>query len=413
MKHFRIREPYSTKNVGKDHSSSSAGSTLFVTHMHPLTRFLLGCTLVSLGIFISASGGSWDITNHLLNKPESFFSAPHAMLYTGVASAIVGCAVMLRAHKSMQSFYQSLGISTKLVIAGIAMLLIAGPVDFAWHSAFGLDGLLSPPHFVLLMGMVISSLGSLFGIILCTNRDKLNDRSDLENVSRYRPSKTSCSSLFMRPYIAMILIIIGIMPIWLSLEGVIGMFSLPFSKTQFFDFNPDPSFAAVLATLSYPFLLSLILISSFIIGKNSFGIISVTGSIYVAVSVLTVIIPNESLIVTLPFYILNLIPIIVVDVLLSVSKHRFPYYISLGGAILGSTFFMVHYPLITHIYNEVVTKQAFVWPSLTSSIYFGMIGSIYPLLVVPGVAMGITGAIAANKIIAHRIQWHNKEQRVS
>jgi hypothetical protein len=369
---------------------------------------------VSLGIFISGTGGSWDITNHLLNKPENFFSAPHAMLYTGVASAMVGCAVMLRAHKSMQSFYQSLGTSsTKLVIAGIAMLLIAGPVDFAWHSAFGLDGLLSPPHFVLLMGMVISSLGSLFGIILCTNRDKLNDSSDLENVSRYRPSRTSCSSLFMRPYIAMILIIIGIMPIWLSLEGVIGMFSLPFSKTQFFDFNPDPSFAAVLATLSYPFLLSLILISSFIIGKNSFGIISVTGSIYVAVSVLTVIIPNESLIVTLPFYILNLIPIIVVDVLLSVSKHRFPYYISLGGAILGSTFFMMHYPLITHIYNEVVTKQAFVWPSLTSSIYFGMIGSIYPLLVVPGVAMGITGAIAANKIIAHRIQWHNKEQRVS
>jgi hypothetical protein len=413
MKRFSIREPYSTKNVGEDQASPTAGSRLFVIRKHPLTMFVLGCTLVSLGIFISGTGGSWDITNHLLNKPENFFSAPHAMLYTGVASAIVGCAVMCRVHKSMHSSYQSFNTPTKLVIAGIAMLVIAGPVDFAWHSAFGLDGLLSPPHFVLLMGMVISSLGSLFGIILCTNRDKPNDGSDLENVRGDRPSGISGSLLFMRHYIAMILIIIGIMPIWLSLEGVIGMFSLPFSKTQYFDFNPDPSFAAVFATVSYPFLLSLILISSFRMGKNSFGVISITGSIYLAVSALTVIIPNESLILTLPFYILNLIPIIAVDVLLSVSKHRFPHSIFLGGAILGSTFFMIQYPLITHIYNEVVTKQAFVWPSLTSSIYFGMIGNIYPLLVVPGVAMGITGAIAANRIIAHRIQLHRKEQGVS
>jgi hypothetical protein len=202
----------------------------------------------------------------------------------------------------------------------------------------------------------------------------------------------------------MILLIIGIMPLWLSLDGVVGMFSLPFSKTQYFDFNPDSSFAAVLATISYPFLLSLILISSFLLGKNKFGVISITGSIYLAVSAATVIIPNESLISTLPFYIINLIPIIAVDVFLAITKYRFLYSISLSGAILGSIFFMVQYPLITHVYNEVVTKQAFVWPSLTSSIYFGMIGNIYPLIVVPGIAMGIIGAITANRIVAHRIR---------
>jgi hypothetical protein len=404
MKRFSIRERYSTKNIGKDHASSATGSRLSVIRMHSLTSFVLGCTLVSLGIFISATGGSWDITNHLLNKPESFFSAPHAMLYAGVASAIVGCGVMFRAYKSMHGSYPSLNVPTNLVITGIAMLVVAGPVDFAWHSAFGLDGLLSPPHFVLLMGMVISSLGSLFGIIRCTNHDEPNDGSDLENVSRQQHLGILDSLIFMRPYIAMILTIIGIMPIWLSLGGVIGMFSLPFSKTQYFDFNPDPSFAAVLATLSYPFLLSLILISSFRLGKNSFGVVSITGSIYLVVSAVTVIIPNESLISTLPFYLINLIPIIAVDVLLCISKHRFPYFISLGGAILGSTFFMMQYPLITHIYNEVITKQAFVWPSLTSSIYFGMIGNIYPLIVAPGAAMGIIGAITANKILAHRFR---------
>ena len=40
--------------------------------------------IVSLGILLTASSGSWDITNHLLNRPETFFSPPHAGLYSGV-----------------------------------------------------------------------------------------------------------------------------------------------------------------------------------------------------------------------------------------------------------------------------------------------------------------------------------------
>jgi hypothetical protein len=39
--------------------------------------------IVSLGILLTASSGSWDITNHLLNRPETFFSPPHAGLYSG------------------------------------------------------------------------------------------------------------------------------------------------------------------------------------------------------------------------------------------------------------------------------------------------------------------------------------------
>jgi hypothetical protein len=60
---------------------------------------------------------------------------------------------------------------------------------------------------------------------------------------------------------------------------------------------------------------------------------------------------------------------------------------------------MIQYPLITYVYNEVFTKQAFVWPSLLSSSYFGMISSIYPLVIGPAFAMGIIGAILAGKVI--------------
>src|ERR1044072_338858 len=119
-KRFGLRAPPTAKNLHDGHSI-------------PLIRFatpsfyLLGCILVSVGIFISATGGSWDITNHLLNKPESFFSAPHGMLYAGVASAILGCVVMSREWKYSYGFYQSFRKPTMLVITGITMLIIAGP----------------------------------------------------------------------------------------------------------------------------------------------------------------------------------------------------------------------------------------------------------------------------------------------
>jgi hypothetical protein len=68
-----------------------------------------------------------------------------------------GSAIMLCATRPSAIYYPGLNRSFELVVAGILMLIAAGPVDFAWHSAFGLDGLLSPPHFVLLMGMIVSS----------------------------------------------------------------------------------------------------------------------------------------------------------------------------------------------------------------------------------------------------------------
>lgn len=398
MKRFGIGERRSRKNILNDRAVPAIDSRLDALHLPAHSRYILGCILVSLGILVSASGGSWDITNHLLNKPESFFSAPHGMLYAGVASAILGCVVMSREWKYSYGFYQSFRKPTMLVITGITMLIIAGPVDFVWHSAFGLDGLLSPPHFVLLMGMVISSLGSLIGLIVSTGSSSdANHGSHIQHVNSPHDKSFSPSIFFMRPRITMLLTIIGVIPIWLSLAGVIGMFSLPFSKTQYFDFNPDPSFGAIVATVGYPLLLSFIMLSSFRLGRNKFGTISLTALAYVVISAATVIIPNDSLIPTLPFYFLNMVPIVAVDILLTLAKSRSPYSIYIiGGAILGSIFFMMQYPLITHVYNEVDTTRGFVWPSLTSSTYFGMIGDIYPLVAVPGATMGIIGATVAN-----------------
>src|SRR5207244_11181972 len=97
------------------------------------------------------------------------------------------------------------------------MLVVAGPIDFSWHSAFGLDGLLSPPHFVLLMGMIISSLGSMLGIILSINIANIFGSNNKVHhdlaIVRLKPIS----------YISIILTILGVMPIWMSLDGLIGI----------------------------------------------------------------------------------------------------------------------------------------------------------------------------------------------
>ena len=384
---------YLSKRVeSEDTDSRTFDLGLLLSHSRLLRRFVIGSTLVSIGIFISATGGSWDISNHLLNKPETFFSTPHAVLYTGVAVGILGMVIAWLAHRSISIYDNNLNISAKLTLAGICMLVVAGPIDFAWHSAFGLDGLLSPPHFVLLLGMIISSLGAMLGILSYVKNTKMRGEKEvIHKKDLTRPEANRLDSHMI------LMIIVGILPILLTLDGLIGMFSLPFSKTQYFNFNPDPFSAAVLATIGYPLILSIVLFSSFYLGKRKFGILSMIGASYLTIHATTAIIPNESLVQTIPFYVLNILPILASDILLSFSSNRV-FSIFVPGAILGSSFLMVQYPLITYVYSEVSSNQDFVWPSLISSTYFGLLSNIYPLIIGPAIAMGIAGGFLARKI---------------
>ncbi len=347
--------------------------------MYGLDRKLFaGYVLVSLGMLLAAAGGSWDITNHLLNKPETFFAPPHAVLYSGVASAVVGTVLVFSASKSG-------GVSAagrmiwpaKLVIAGVVMLISAAPVDFGWHSAFGLDGLLSPPHFVLVSGMVVGSAGALAGLAQST--------------------KTLPS----------VLIVIAILPIWLAASGMIDMFSLPFSETEHFNFNPHPTLGVTVATLAFPFLISACLIGSSALAGKRFGVLSMAGAAFILIGVLTSIIPNSALTPTIPFYISSIIPIVAADALLAFSRSRFSLYAA--GTIVSIAFFMLYYPLITYTYNEVFESKV-VWPSLIAQIYFEMIQNVFPLVAIPTAAMGILGALLIDRLVRNKKYYSNIQQ---
>ena len=430
---------------------------------------IAGYLLVSAGTLLAASAGGWDVTNHLLNKPESFFSPPHAALYSGVGLVIIGtilihiCRADFRGQNGQNEAYrrrrlkQEIQIvnaiymsnrpsSVKLVYLGVTLLVSAGPFDFLWHLTFGLDGLLSPPHAILTIGMTLCSIGALLGILSMSKglvyENKSNGRDiEVKKTNEYvannfaspnnsREREIFTTQLYNRA-IRPAFVIVGILPVWLTISGLIHMATLPFSDTPFFNFNPDPIVAVVIATICFPFLIALILFSSsrlcvcqsanlvtghhsVISWKNnkrmSFGMLSITGLAFIVVNILTSILPNEYLIPTLPFYIINILPIVAADILLvkgsildrnlNSSKRREDRMANyLTGAILGLTFFTFYFPLLTHTYNEALPNPRPVWPSLTSTTYFGMIDEVSVFIIAPAMTMGVFGVVVASYIL--------------
>jgi hypothetical protein len=192
------------------------------------------------------------------------------------------------------------------------------------------------------------------------------------------------------------LIVLGVLPVWLSTSGMVDMFSLPFSHTGYFNFDPHPVLGVVVTTLSFPILISLLAGSSSALSGRRFGVVTVVGTAFVATSMLTSIIPNDALLPTMPFYAVNLIPFIAADALLSFSRSKISLYAA--GAILGIAFLTLYYPLITYTYNKALDQET-VWPSLIAAKYFEMLNNVFRFVAAPAAAMGIIGVVVGDMLM--------------
>ena len=332
--------------------------------------FLSGNILTSLGILLVTVGGSWDITNHLLNKPETFFSPPHALMYSGVAVSLIGVAVSLAGFRRMEDVKFYFRLPLRLAFLGIALLVGAGPFDFVWHTNFGLDGLLSPAHLTLIAGMLFCSLGGMIGIsrflVLSTFQNKF---------SNY-------------------LIVFAMLPVWLAGSGLISSLSLPFSNTEFFKFNPEPLFGFVMATIAYPFLISLMCITSAKLSGFKPGIISLIGGLFLLIYGMTAIVPNFALVESVEFYFLNIIPFAIVDIIVTSRKTRNSLLVA--GGISGSIFYMVYYPYVMYTYNEFLLGKL-VSPSMIYHVYFELMPQVLLITIIPSIILGIIGVLVSFK----------------
>jgi|SRR5713101_2471020 len=137
----------------------------YTTETQTVRRAALWALLVSK--IITGWGVQWDIQWHVLIGRDSFWIPPHLMTYAGVsATMLISFGVLAWETWHGTGSVRMLGFSGTrgfhLAAWGIAITVLAAPVDNLWHRIFGLDVTLwSPPHLMGILGASINALACL------------------------------------------------------------------------------------------------------------------------------------------------------------------------------------------------------------------------------------------------------------
>src|SRR5438045_725240 len=132
---------------------------------------LAGGTSICIGIL-------WDIAWHRSIGRDTFWTPAHMAIYFGGVLAGFSCGYLIlsttfaAASPATVHIWGFRGPLGAFICAwgGIAMIASA-PFDNWWHNAYGLDvKVLSPPHVVLIAGIIAIDLGALILILGAMNR---------------------------------------------------------------------------------------------------------------------------------------------------------------------------------------------------------------------------------------------------
>jgi hypothetical protein len=120
---------------------------------------------------VTAWGTNWDIQWHLLIGRDHFWIPPHVIIYSGVAAMVlVSFGVLawttvraLGGAAEEPGMVRIMGLTGTpgyhLAVWGIALTVLAAPIDDLWHRLFGLDVTLwSPPHLLGLLGGTVNAV---------------------------------------------------------------------------------------------------------------------------------------------------------------------------------------------------------------------------------------------------------------
>ena len=133
--------------------------------------FVISILAVS-GTVTELLGGVWDASTHALRAPEKFWTIQHIAIYTGVgmitSSSILGLMILF-----LNSGNKTLFKGIKIILLGSVLQLGGGYADSISHEIYGVDGLVTPSHLTIEVGLFLSALGSF--ITLC-QIDKIKTR---------------------------------------------------------------------------------------------------------------------------------------------------------------------------------------------------------------------------------------------
>ncbi|GIF26751.1 hypothetical protein BJ973_000158 [Actinoplanes tereljensis] len=141
-----------------------------------------GAAVVLLGAALSLVGTTWDIQWHVDVGPDTFFTLPHLLLYSGSAvSGIASLVIVIAATAATRAgrtvgpeaggrpvrVFGTFSAPLGFLVSGVgsASFLIFGLVDLWWHSIYGFDAVLdSPPHIALFTSISITMVGA---VVIC------------------------------------------------------------------------------------------------------------------------------------------------------------------------------------------------------------------------------------------------------
>lgn len=342
-----------------------------------LNVLLAALLIATVGGVLQIGGASWDITSHILRQPETFFTPSHAVLYIGVGLTTIAAAVgLLASLKNRQEIrHKPFYLAFKLLIIGAAIQLVSGPSDFIWHSIFGVDGLMSPPHLALATGILINAVAAVIG---------------LARVIPHIQSKRNQT-------LARAALVPAFAALWFSCIWYIFMFVLPLSNGVHFKFNPDPAAAVAIASVALPFVNAMIfVVSARTIGR--LGAASAVAGVVMIMNTLANIVPANQLLGTfLPWQLLAVIPAIIGA---DIAMHRVGPRIGviIAGALIGITFYIFSFPMIQMAFAELLHQPNASFRDIVPSMY-ATLSQVIIMTAVPSVLAGIVGTIIGSKKI--------------
>lgn len=149
-----------------------------------------------LAVTSAMIGGHWDISWHRSIGRDTFWTPAHIAIYLCGVLAGISCGYLILSTTFRQdsplrpasvSIWGFCGPLGAFVAAwgGIAMLTSA-PFDDWWHNAYGLDvKIVSPPHVLLITGILAVEVGALILILGVMNRAEGAFRRKLNRLFLY------------------------------------------------------------------------------------------------------------------------------------------------------------------------------------------------------------------------------------
>jgi hypothetical protein len=355
---------------------------------HNTTIIMTMLILATCGSFMQITGTSWDVTSHVMEEPETFFTPSHTILYAGVGlltlSAGISVILLIRDNELRR---RPIATPLKLLVIGSAISLVAGPSDFLWHETFGVDGLLSPPHFALITGMLINAVATVLGLARIVVH--------IASHSRQRLIKAAMVPAFAA--------------LWFTTTWYVYIFSLPFSNGETFQFNLNPNLASLIAIITLPMLSSIIfLTASKSIGR--FGAGTIISALVVGINIFANITPGQSMLSSiLPWYsMIAILPALVADIILynTAIKSKLGLRATelIAGMLVSSVFYIFNYPMLTWAFAipldmPIANQQGMQAIANLTSNFLSTLSVMLSITLVPAALMGLLGALlVSNKI---------------